>query len=703
MKKSFFVLCIAGCVVCSCSDQSSKTTSMNPFLNEYTTPFGVPPFDQIKNTDYIPAYEAGIQQQLNEIDFIVNNSKKPDFENVIAALDRSGEILRKVSPVFNGINSANTSDSLQAIDKVITPMMSKHSDDIYLNMALFAKVKAVYEQRETARLNAEQKKLTEETYKRFVRSGANLSAENQEKLRALNEEISMLQLTFGQNMLAETSAFQLHITEKAKLKGLPQTLVDAAAAAAKRAGKEGWAFGLDNPSVMPFLQFSDERPLRREILEAYLNRGNNNNDKDSKEVVAKLVAKRLEKANLMGFACYADYVLEDRMAKTPQNVYDLLGQIWTPAIQKAKDEAADMQAIINRQSPKFDLEAWDWRYYNEKVMKSKFDLDEETLRPYFKLENVRDGIFYVCNRLYGITFTELTHLPKYHEEAVTFECKDADGSLLGILYMDMFPRPGRKRGGAWCGSFRSQTVDTKGKRVAPVTTIVCNFTRPSGDAPALLSPDETETFFHEFGHALHNLFKNVDYYGTSGVPRDFVELPSQIMEHWAFEPEVLKVYAKHYQTGEVIPAELIKKMEISGKYGQGFRTTEYLAASILDMDYHIITDASGLDVLAFEKKSMDKIGLIRQIPPRYRSTYFNHTMGGGYTAGYYSYIWAEVLDADAYQAFVEKGDIFDKATATSFRKNILEPGGISEAMEMYKNFRGSEPGIEPLLRNRGLQ
>ena len=701
MKTFLFPLCIAGCVVCSCSNQPSKQTNMNPFLNEYNTPYGVPPFDKIKTTDYVPAFEAGIRQQLDEIEAIVKSKKKSDFKNVIAALDQSGDILRKVRAVFGGINSANTTDSLQAIDKQITPMMSKHSDDIYLNKDLFAKVKEVYEQREKARLTDEQKKLVEETYKHFVRNGANLSAEEQEKLRALNAEISMLELTFSQNMLAETNGFQLHITDQTKLKGLPQTQLDAAATAAKKAKKEGWLFTLHNPSVMPFLQFADERPLRKEILEAYLNRGNNNNDKDSKDVVATLVAKRLEKANLMGYACFADYVLENRMAKTPQNVYHLLDQLWTPAIAKAKEEAADMQALINRQSPKFDLEAWDWRYYNEKVMKSKFDLDEGMLRPYFRLENVRDGIFYVCNRLYGITFIELLEMPKYHDEVVVFECKDANGSLLGILYMDFFPRPG-KRGGAWCDSYRSQTVDAKGKRVAPVTTIVCNFTRPSGDAPALLSPDETETFFHEFGHALHNLLKNVNYYGISTVPRDFVELPSQIMEHWAFEPEVLKVYAKHYQTGEVIPAELVEKMETCGKYGQGFRTTEYLAASYLDMDYHIITEASNIDVLAFEKESMNKIGLIRQIPPRYRSTYFNHTMGGGYTAGYYSYIWAEVLDSDAYQAFVEKGDIFDKATATSFRKNILEPGGIREAMDMYVAFRGAEPGIDALLRNRGL-
>ncbi len=699
MKIYLPVLCI-GCVLSSCSGPT-QPKSMNPFLNEYDTPYGVPPFDKIKNIDYVPAFEAGIQQQLDEIDAIVNSGKKPGFENVIVALDRSGEILRKVSAVFYGINSANTSDSIQAIDKEVNPKLSKHSDDIYLNMALFAKVKTVYEQKESLGLNDEQSKLVDETYKRFVRNGANLSADDQEKLRELNQDISMLQLTFGQNLLAETNGFQLHVTDKSKLKGLSATQVEAAAVAAKKAKKEGWLFTLHNPSVMPFLQFDDERPLRKEILEAYLNRGNNNNATDNKDVVAKLVAQRLEKAKLMGYTCYADYVLEDRMAKTPQAVYALLDRVWEPALEKAKVEAADMQALINKQSPKFELEAWDWHYFNEKVMKSKFDLDEGMMRPYFRLENVRDGIFYVCNQLYGITFTELTNLPKYHDEVVTFECKDVDGSLLGILYMDFFPRPG-KRIGAWCGTYRSQSYDNKGKRIPTITTIVCNFTRPSSDAPALLSPDETETFFHEFGHALHNLFRNVHYYGVSGVPRDFVELPSQIMEHWAFEPEVLKMYAKHYQTGEIIPAALIEKMEKSGKYGQGFATTEYLAASYLDMDYHILTDASNLDILAFEKESMDKIGLIRQIPPRYRTTYFNHTMGGGYTAGYYSYIWAEVLDADAFQAFKEKGNIFDKTTATAFRKNILEPGGIRDAMEMYKSFRGSEPNIDALLKNRGL-
>ena len=698
MKIFVISLCIVGCVVYSCTPEKSS----NPFLSEFDTPFGVPPFDKIQISDYMPAFEAGIQQQLDEIDAIVKSRREPDFENVIVALDQSGSILRRIRPVFSGLNSAETNDELQAIDREITPKLSKHSDDIYLNMDLFAKVKAVYDKRETLSLNEEQMRLTEDIYKRFVRSGANLPAAEQEKLRALNEEISTLQLTFRQNLLAETNGFRLHITDAADLSGLLQPQIDAAAETARRAGLEGWLFTLQNPSVMPFLQFADNRDLRQQIHAAYVNRGNNDNATDSKEVIRILVGKRLEKANLMGYATYADYTLVERMAKTSDAVYSFLDQLWAPALIRAQSEADNMQRIINSGSPRFELEAWDWRYYNEKVMKANFDLDEEMLRPYFEAENVLNGIFYVCNRLWGITFTEATDLPKYHEEVRTFKCIDEDGTFLGILYLDLYPRPG-KRSGAWCGSYRMQTVDKKGARVTPVTTIVCNFTRPTGNNPALFSPDEIRTYFHEFGHALHNLFRHVNYFGTAGVERDFVELPSQLMEHWAFEPEVLKVYAKHYQTGEVIPQELVQKLENKGKYGQGFSTVEYLASSYLDMDFHILTDVSGLgNVVEFEKESMDRIGLIRQIPPRHRTTHFNHTMGGGYTAGYYSYIWAAILDADAYEAFKATGDIFDRATAAAFRKHILEPGGIRDADVMYVNFRGFMPSIEPLLRKRGL-
>lgn len=543
----------------------------------------------------------------------------------------------------------------------------------------------------------------EETYKDFVRGGANLPADKQEQLRKLNSEISMLQLTFGQNMLKETNAFQLVIEKKEDLSGLPESLIANAAIAAKEAGMEGkWLFTLHNPSVMPFLQYADNRALREKIFKGYINRGNNGNDADNNKVVRDLITKRLEKAKLMGYEDYASFVLEDRMAKTSKNVYDLLDEVWTPALAKAKEELADINAEIKKEGGNFEAEGWDWRYYFEKAKKAKFDLDENQLRPYLKLDNVRDGAFYVANKLYGITFTPIANIPLPHPEAQAFECKDKDGTHLGVIYFDFFPRAS-KRGGAWCGGYRSQTYKD-GKRVAPVVTIVCNFTQPAEGQPALLSADEAETLFHEFGHGLHSLFRDVHYYGISGVPRDFVELPSQIMEHWVFEPEVLKVYAKHYQTGEVMPTELIDKLDKSGKYGQGFATTEYLAASLLDMDFHVLKEIpADLDVMKFEQETLGKRGLLRQIPSRYRTTYFNHTMGGGYTAGYYSYIWAEVLDSDAYEAFQETGDIFHQEVASKFRTYVLTPGGIDDAMDMYKNFRGKEPNTEPLLKNRGLK
>ena len=521
--------------------------------------------------------------------------------------------------------------------------------------------------------------------------------EKQAQLRELNAEISMLQLTFGQNMLKETNAFQLVIDKQEDLSGLPDNLVANAAEAAKAAGMEGkWLFTLHNPSVMPFLQYADNRALREQIFKGYINRGNQDNEADNKEVVRKLITKRLEKAQLMGYETYADFVLEDRMAKTPQAVYNLLDQLWKPAVAKA-----DIQAEIRKEGGNFEAEGWDWRYYFEKAKKAKFDLDENQVRPYLELNQVREGAFYVANKLYGITFTPLKDMPLPHPEAQAFECKDKDGTHLGVLYMDFFPRAS-KRGGAWCGTYRSQSYQD-GKRVAPVVTIVCNFTQPAPGQPALLSADEASTLFHEFGHGLHNLFKNVHYYGVSGVPRDFVELPSQVMEHWVFEPEVLKVYAKHYQTGEVIPAELIQKLSDSGKYGQGFATVEYLAASLLDMDYHVLKSVpADLNVMQFEEKVLGDRGILKQIPSRYRTTYFNHTMGGGYTAGYYSYVWAEVLDCDAFQAYVEKGNLFDQEVATKFRNYILTPGGIDDAMEMYKRFRGREPEVGPLLENRGL-
>lgn len=700
MKKLILMAGMAT-VLGACSSQ--KTTDANPFFSEYNTPFEVPPFDKIKVEHYKPAFLQGMEEESKEVEAIVNNPEAATFENTIVALDRKGALLRKVSDVFFNQNEMDTNEEMQALSRELSPLLSKHYDDISLNPKLFERVKAVYDNREALSLDKEQRKLVEETYKGFVRNGANLDSASQARLRELNSEIAMLQLTFEQNTLKETNAFQLVVDKKEDLAGLSETLIANAAETAKEAGMEGkWVFTLHNPSVMPFLQYAENRDLREKIFKGYINRGNNGNDADNKGVVLQLIKARLEKAKLMGHDNYAAFVLENRMAKQADKVYNLLDQIWAPALAKAKEELADIQAEIKKEGKEFTAEGWDWRYYAEKAKQARFNLDENELRPYLKLENVRDGVFHVANKLYGITFTALPDIPLPHPEAEAFECKDQDGQHLGVLYLDFFPRAS-KRGGAWCSSYRSQTY-RDGKKVTPIVTVVCNFSKPTAGQPALLNADETETLFHEFGHALHGLFQDVHYYGVSDVPRDFVELPSQIDEHWAFEPEVLKVYAKHYQTGEVMPNELVDKMDQSGKYGQGFATTEYLAASYLDMDFHVLKEIpEKMDIMQFEQETLGKRGLLPQIPSRYRTPYFRHTMGGGYTAGYYSYIWAEVLDADAYEAYKETGDIFNREVAGKFRQYILTPGGIDDAMDMYVNFRGKEPGIEPLLKNRGLK
>lgn len=704
MKK---ILLAAGLAVvlgaCSSSKKSGGEDMMNPFFTEYTTPFGVPPFEQIHASHYKPAFTKGMEEQMAEIQAIIDNKEEATFENTIAALDRSGALLMKVLYAFSGQASVNTNDTIQALEQELYPLLSKHSDDISLNQALFTRVKAVYDNREKLELDKEQAKLLENTYKDFIRSGAGLDAEKQEALRKLNEQIATLQLTFGQNVLKETNDFKLVVDKKEDLAGLPEGMVAVAAETAREEGMDGkWVFTLHNPSVMPFLQYADNRSLREKIYKAYINRGNNNNANDNKEVIEKLVSARLEKAKLLGYEDYAAYVLEENMAKNETNVYDLLNQIWTPALAKAKEELADINAEIKKEGSNFDAEGWDWRYYFEKAKIAKFDLDENEVRPYLELNNVRDGAFYVANKMYGITFTALKDMPLPDPDAQVFECKDKDGTSLGVLYMDFFTRPG-KSGGAWCGGYRDQTYKD-GKRVAPVVTTVFNYSKPVGNQPALLSVDEAKTVFHEFGHALNALFADVHYNGVSGVPRDFVELPSQIMEHWVLEPEVLKVYAKHYETGEVMPQSLVDKIVKSGKYGQGFATVEYLAASLLDMDYHILKNIpADLNVEKFETETMGKRGLLSQIPPRYRSTYFSHTMEGGYTAGYYSYIWAEVLDCDAFEAFKETGDLFNQEVAAKFRTYVLAPGGIDEGMDMYQNFRGRKPSIDPLLDNRGLK
>jgi peptidyl-dipeptidase Dcp len=675
----------------------------NPFFSEFKTPYQVPDFQKIKLEHYLPAYQEAIKQHDAEIAAIVNNKAKPTFENTIVALDNSGEMLGRVGGTFGNMMGTDGDKAMRDLAKQLTPLTSKHSDDINFNEGLFKRVEAVYNNKKiTSKLNTEQKMLLEETYKNFKRAGAGLPADKIARLRQINGELSLLSLKFGDNNLAETNNFKLVLENKNDLKGLPQSVVDAAAIDAKKAGLEGkWVFTLQKPSMIPFLQYSEKRDLRERLYKGYLNRGNNYNENDNKEVIKKILTLSKERANILGFETTADYILDDRMAKNPANVYKLLKQVWTPALAVAKRELADMQELAKSEGMNEPLQSWDWWYYSEKVRKAKYDLDEEQLRPYFKLENVREGIFYVANKLYGLEFKKITDIPVPNKEQTeAFEVTEK-GKHVGILYMDYHPRA-TKRVGAWCTSFRRQS-NVDGKYVTPVVSIVCNFSAPTADAPALLNADEVGTLFHEFGHGLHNLLSNVHYKGLAAtqVPRDFVELPSQIDEHWAFQPEVLKVYAKHYKTGEVIPAELIAKLDKSGKFNQGFATVEYIAAAILDLDYYTQKDFSNLDINAFEKQSMDNLGIIPQIAPRYRTTYFSHIWGGGYSAGYYSYMWAEVLDADAFEAFAEKG-IFDQATAKSFRDNILSKGGTDDAMVMYKRFRGAEPSIQPLLKNRGL-
>lgn len=676
----------------------------NPLLQPFDTPYGLPPFDSIVPARYLPAFEAAMEEHRQNIAQITSLQTPPSFADTMEAFEKSGKLLRTVSAVFGNLTSANTSPELENISRQLAPMLAKHGDDIYLDATLFSRIRALYERQDALELTGEQARLLEKTYKDFVRSGANLSADKQSRLREINKQLSLLTVRFGQHLLAETNHYEMMITDEKDLAGLPASLIEAAALSAKSAGKEhGWRFTLHNASVMPFLQYADQRHLRQEIYEAYINRCNHNDDRDNKAIVTQLAALRAEKAQLLGYASHADYILEENMAKTPAKANELLQQLWTAALPVAKQEAAEMQAVMDREGKGEQLEAWDWAYYADKVRKEKYSYDAEALRPYFKLENVRDGLFFTAQQLYGLRFNLLKDVPVYHEEVSAYEVQGKDGKLVGLLYLDFHPRSS-KRGGAWMTSYRKQSIGKDG-RVAPIISIVCNFSRPTPTQPALLTPDEAETFFHEAGHALHGLLSDVTYETLSGtsVPRDFVELPSQVMEHWAFEPEVLAQYAKHYETGELIPDALVEKMKAASKFNQGFATVEYLAASLLDMAYHTLPAGNNIMPLVFEKEQMDKIGLIPQIAPRYRSTYFQHIFAGGYSAGYYSYIWSEVLDSDAFAAFKEAGNIFDAATADSFRKHILEKGGTEEPMQLYTAFRKREPDVKYLLQHRGLE
>ncbi|MCP5050596.1 MAG: M3 family metallopeptidase [bacterium] len=721
MKKTALYLMIAALVFfvsCSSSEKAGEEKdtkaggktemkthekdSGNPFLSEFNTPFGVPPFDKIKVEHYVPAYKEGIKRQQTEIEAISSNTEAPTFANTIEAFERCGATLMRVRNVFESLKESVTNQDMQDIAKEVAPLVSRHTDSIFLNGKLFARINAVHEQKDKLNLTVEQFKLLDNYYKQFVMGGANLDPEQKEKLKAINEELSVLELKFNDNILAENNRFKVVLDKKEDLAGLSQSSIEGAAEAAKERGLDGkWVFTLHKPSLIPFLQYSTNRPLREKLFKAYINRGDNNDELDNKTTLLKIQDLRAKKAKLLGYETHAHLKLNINMAKNPDTVYKFLNQMWKAALKRAKQEAKELQEMIKKDGKDFKLEAWDWWYYAEKLRKEKYSLDEEMLRPYFQMENVRDGAFALANKLWGLTFTPLADIPTYHEDVMVYEVKDADGSHLGVYYADYFPRAS-KRGGAWMNALRKQS-NRNGKMVRPIVTNTGNFSKPTSNKPALLSFDEVETLFHEFGHAIHSLLSQCTYEVLSGteVAIDFVEMPSQVMENWTTQPEMLKLFAKHYKTGEVIPRELVERIKKSSLFNQGFESLEYLAAALLDMDWQSLTGTEGIDVNAFETERLNKLGMIPEIVPRYRSTFFRHIMGG-YDAGYYSYIWAEVLDADAFEVFKKNG-VFDKATADSFRKNILEKGGSEDAMELYKRFRGSEPSVEPLLEKRGLK
>ena len=700
MKVKIMIIIAATLLLSACSGNKEG----NPLLEKWNTPFETPPFDEIKNEHYLPAFKEAIKLHNSEIDKIVNSTEEPTFQNTIEALEYSGELLTRVRNVFGAMRSAMNSDELQEISKEVIPMLSKHKDDINLNAKLFSRVKAVYNKRDELNLTTEQKTFLNKYYKGFVRGGADLNDKGKEKFRNINKELSLLSLKFGENVLAENNKFELIIDNEADLDGLSESIKRAAAETAKEKGYENkWVFTIQKPSMIPFLQYSTNRALREKIYTAYFMKGDHNDKLDNKKILTKIALLRLKRANMLGYKTHADYVLDEQMAKTPKNVYDLLNKVWKPALARAKTERDEMQKMIRAEGNNFKLESWDWWYYAEKIKKAKYNLDENELRPYFEVNNVINGVFGLATSLFGIQFVERDDIQKYHLDVKVVEVKEADGKHIGILYTDYFPRAS-KRSGAWMDEFRRQHKKD-GKMITPIIYNVGNFSKPTDDKPALLSLDEVNTLFHEFGHALHGLLSNCTYPSVAATetPRDFVEFPSQLMENWALHPEVLKTYAKHYKTGEVIPKELVDKIEKSSLFNQGFATVEYTAASYLDMDWHTIKEEKELDANKFENRSMSKIGLIPEIKPRYRSTYFNHIFAGGYSSGYYSYLWSEVLDADAFEAFKESGNVLNKELAAKYRKYILSAGGTEDAMELYKKFRGKEPSIEPLLKRRGLK
>ena len=700
MKRVFISLVCALLLVAGCKN---KTDMDNPFFSEWNTPYGIPDFAKIKLEHYMPAFEEGMRQQKAEIDAIVNNAEAPTFANTIEALERSGAMLSRVEGVFFNLNECENSEEMDAIADEVMPRLTAHGDDIMLNAKLFERVKAVYDQRADLQLTAEQQRLLEETYNGFVRGGANVPADQQERFRKLNEQLASLTLRFGQNVLKATNAYKLVLDEeKVKSIGLSDDQIAAAseAANADEATKGKYVFTIHMPSWEPFMQNCTDRALRQQMWEAYATRCNGG-EFDNTAIIDSIVNLRLERANILGYATHADYVLDDCLAKTPKAVYDCLMPIWKAALAKAKQERDAYQKMMKTDGISDALTPADWRYYSERLRKQQYAINDDEVRPYFSLDSVLAGAFSVANRLYGLSFRLNADLPTYNKEARAYEVVEGD-SVIGILYMDFHPRAS-KRSGAWMTEFRCQHRDSLGNNVIPIIQVVCNFTSPTADKPSLLNFDESETLFHEFGHALHGLLSRCTYRSIAGtnVPRDFVELPSQVMENWCRHPQVMKEYARHYQTGEAISDDMISKIAAAQTYGQGFINTELLAASLLDMDYYTIATPQHIDAAAFEQAAMDKIGLIPEIISRYRSPYFQHIFTTGYDAGYYSYTWTAILDADAFAAFVESGDLFNADLARKFR-HILESGYTIDLMQAYREFRGKDPDVRALMKQRGL-
>ena len=693
MKKIIYLLSFITVmsILTSCDTQSNG----NALLRESQAPFGAPEFHLYSVADFKEGFDKGIAEKRADIKKIIENSEEPTFENTIEAMEKSGRLFDKVANIFFTLNESDNSDEMTEVENYVTPLLTDLAGYVYMNDTLFARIRTLYDNRASLALDEEQSIVLENYYNSFVRGGALLDEAGKAKLLEINTELGLAGIEFGKNLLNDNKAYKLVITDKKDLAGLPQSSIDAAAEAAQADSIEGWVFTLDKPSCIPFLQYADNRELRKQMYKAYYGRGDNNNANDNKAIITKILKLRKEKANLLGFKTYAHFVLDEKMAKTPEAALDLLNSIWAPALERAKEESAALREIAGH-----EIEGWDWFYYTEKLRKAKYALNDADIKPYFELNRVLQGAFVCANKLYGVQFKRRTDIPVYHDEVSTYQVLDREGNHLGIFYTDFFPRPS-KRQGAWMVNFVNQS-NIGGNSIRPFIVNVCNFTAPQGGIPALLNIDETRTLFHEFGHALHGLLTQAHYPSVSGtsVKHDFVELFSQVNEKWAIHPEVLRTYATHYKNGQTIPDSLIEKMQRSSHFNLGFETSEVVAAALLDMKMHLIEDYTDFDSNTFEKELRKELGFIDEIEYRYRSTNFSHIFGGGYEVGYYSYLWAEVLDCDAFELFKEKG-IFDAATAASF-KQLLEMGGTKDPMREYRRFRGADPNPDALLRTRGL-